>query len=103
LGAKAGAQYQGDGLSVTPTPEGARLVLDGSGRKLAYSRLHVVDAEGKELKARMKVTTAVRLAVLVEDEAAAYPVRIDSTFSDADRIWGLSRGPTKAAVDLGGK
>lgn len=25
LGAKAGAQYQGDGLSVVPTPEGARL------------------------------------------------------------------------------
>ena len=25
LGAKAGAQYQGDGLSVTPTPEGTRL------------------------------------------------------------------------------
>ena len=25
LGAKAGAQYQGDGLSVAPTPEGARL------------------------------------------------------------------------------
>ena len=25
LGAKAGAQYHGDGLSVTPTPEGARL------------------------------------------------------------------------------
>jgi hypothetical protein len=25
LGAKAGVQYQGDGLSVAPTPEGARL------------------------------------------------------------------------------
>ena len=25
LGAKAGAQYHGNGLSVTPTPEGARL------------------------------------------------------------------------------
>ncbi|MEK7706517.1 MAG: hypothetical protein AAB380_00770, partial [Verrucomicrobiota bacterium] len=25
LGAKAGVQYHGDGLSVTPTPEGARL------------------------------------------------------------------------------
>ena len=25
LGAKAGAQYNGDGLSVSPTPDGARL------------------------------------------------------------------------------
>ena len=65
---------------------GARLVLDGSGRKIAYSRLHVVDAEGKELTARMEVTTDTRLAVLVEDAAATYPVRIDPTFSDADWI-----------------
>ena len=65
---------------------GARLVLDGSGRKLAYSRLQVVDAEGKALTARMEVMTDTRLAVLVEDAAATYPVRIDPTFSDADWI-----------------
>ena len=35
---------------------GVSLVLDGSGRKLAYNRLHVVDAAGRELAARMEVT-----------------------------------------------
>ncbi len=34
---------------------GAQLVLDGSGRKLAYTRLQVVDATGRELAARMEV------------------------------------------------
>ena len=63
---------------------GARLVLDGSGRKIAYARLRVVDAAGTALTARLEVTTAARLAVLVEDAAAIYPVRIDPTFSDAD-------------------
>ncbi len=65
---------------------GARLVLDGSGRKIAYGRLHVVDAGGKELPAQMEVNAETRLAVLVEDAAAAYPVRIDPTFSDDDWI-----------------
>jgi hypothetical protein len=65
---------------------GARLVLDGSGRKIAYSRLQVVDARGKDLTARMEVTAERRLAVLVEDAAAAYPMRIDPTFSDEDWI-----------------
>ena len=93
---------------------GAQLVLDGSGRKLAYSRLRVVDATGKELAARLEVipvgdevtslkpdgefseraeeqslltsspTSGTRLAVVVADTAAVYPVRIDPTFSDAN-------------------
>ncbi len=63
---------------------GARLVLEGSGRKIAYARLRVVDAAGTVLTARLEVTTAARLTVLVEDAAAIYPVRIDPTFSDAD-------------------
>ncbi len=64
--------------------KGARLVLNGSGRKIAYARLRVVDAEGMALTARLDVTTETRLAVVVEDAAATYPVRIDPTFSDAD-------------------
>ncbi len=64
--------------------DGARLVLDGSGRKIAYTRLRVADAAGKALTARLEVMTAARLAVVVEDAAATYPVRIDPTFSDAD-------------------
>jgi len=64
--------------------KGAWLVLEGAGRALAYSRLRVVDAQGQELAARLEVATATRLAVVVDDAAAAYPVRIDPTFSDAD-------------------
>ena len=63
---------------------GVRLVLDGSGRKLAYSRLRVVDATGRELAARIEVPAPDRLAVVVADAHAVYPVRIDPTFSDAD-------------------
>jgi len=81
---------------------GARLTLDSSGRKLVYARLHVVDAGGNTLTARMKVTTEAGLAVLVEDGGAVYPVRIDPTFSDANwvsmgGIPGLS-GTVSAAV-----
>lgn len=65
---------------------GARLILEGSGRKIAYSRLHVTDATGRELAARIEVAGAGNLQVLVDDNDAAYPVRIDPTFSDADWI-----------------
>lgn len=65
---------------------GARLVLDGSGRKLAYNRLRVTDARGQELTARLEVTGDTRLAVVVDDVTAVYPLRIDPTFSDADWI-----------------
>jgi hypothetical protein len=120
------------GARAEPLVNGARLVLDGSGRKLAYNRLRVVDATGRELPARMEVAsgilpdvegahpaarnlaannakanlqatpesagleaptlrqaeipTATKLAVLVDDSNAVYPVRIDPTFSDADWV-----------------
>jgi hypothetical protein len=62
---------------------GARLTLEASGRALAYSRLRVEDATGRELTARLEVLSADRLAVSVADDNATYPVRIDPTFSDA--------------------
>ena len=65
---------------------GARLKLDGSGRALAYSRLRVEDATGRELRARLEVLSVDRLAVTVADANATYPVRIDPTFSDADWV-----------------
>ena len=43
------------GATIEPAPEGAQLVLENSGRKIAYSRLRVIDATGKELTARMEV------------------------------------------------
>jgi hypothetical protein len=44
------------GARVEPTAFGAQLVLEKSGRKIAYSRSRVTDATGKELTARMEVT-----------------------------------------------
>ena len=86
------------GAQVERTAAGAQLVLAESGRKIAYSRLRVTDAAGKELPARMEVTevaedsafrtphSALSLAIVVDDTAAAYPIRIDPTFSDANWI-----------------
>jgi hypothetical protein len=83
------------GAYVEQTAYGAQLVLNQSGRKIAYSRLKATDANGKELPARMQVAgnsalrtshSAIGLAVLVDDTDAVYPVRIDPTFSDANWI-----------------
>ena len=43
------------GAKVEPAAGGARLVLPNSRRKIAYSRLRVTDATGKELAARIEV------------------------------------------------
>src|SRR6266568_3611021 len=43
------------GAKVEPLADGAQLVLENSGRKIAYSRLRVTDATGKELRACMEV------------------------------------------------
>src|SRR5438552_3711962 len=102
LGARAGADYKGDGLAVTPNGEGAefgaRLVLGNSGRKIAYSRLHVVDAKGHELSARIEVHEP-SLCVFVDDTDAIYPIHIDPTFSDANWI-SLGGIPGANSVDI---
>jgi hypothetical protein len=63
---------------------GAKVILESSGRALAYGRLRVEDATGRELTARLEVLSAGRLTVRVADGNATYPVRIDPTFSDAN-------------------
>jgi hypothetical protein len=89
-----------NGTRAEVTANGARLVLNNSGRKLAYSRLRVVDARDRELAARLEVVYDHRLAVVVEDAGAAYPVRIDPTFSDANwvSLGGGTDGTVNAAV-----
>lgn len=74
------------GARAEAVAEGARLVLNQTGRKLAYNRLRVTDAAGKELLAKLEVISDSRFAVLVDDSNAAYPVRIDPTFSDANWV-----------------
>jgi hypothetical protein len=82
------------GASVESAALGAQVVLANSGRNIAYHRLKVTDANGRELPARMEVATAPDsklenqesdiLRMVVNDAEAVYPVRIDPTFSDAN-------------------
>jgi hypothetical protein len=74
------------GAQAAPAAYGAKVTIDGSRRELAYSRLHVTDAKGRQLAAKLEVLSPTRLAVCVDDAGAAYPVRIDPTFSDANWI-----------------
>ncbi len=95
------------GARAEAATDGAWLVLDNSMRKLAYSRLRVVDAEHRELVARLKVVSGDRLVVVVDDVAAVYPVRIDPTFSDANWVSmgglaGTDGTVYAAVVDAGG-
>ena len=98
-----------DGAAVKQRPGGAQLLMDHSGRKTDYHRLRVNDAAGRELPARMEVVEGgtAKLAVLVDDTAAVYPVRIDPTFSDANWSgmgqFGVANGAVSAvAVDGSG-
>jgi hypothetical protein len=82
------------GARVESAALGTKVVLENSGRRIAYDRLRVTDANGRELPARMEVATALEsdvrnpksesLRVVVDDVEAVYPVRIDPTFSDAN-------------------
>jgi len=76
------------GARVERSTDGVELVLEKSGRRIAYNRLLVTDAAGTELRARMEVAdnSSMSLAVMVDDTDAQYPIRIDPTFSDANWV-----------------
>ena len=61
------------GAQVEPTTYGARLVLANSRRKIAYSRLRVTDATGKELPARIEVASGI-----LPDVEGAHPAARNS-------------------------
>jgi trimeric autotransporter adhesin len=76
------------GARVEGAAYGAQLLLEKSGRKIAYGRLRATDANGKELPTRIQVrqNSSQSLAIVVDDSDAVYPVRIDPTFSDANWV-----------------
>jgi hypothetical protein len=74
------------GAMAQKSDHGVILVPQGSERRLAYHRLHVVDARNQELQATMAVESSERLTITVADAEATYPVRIDPTFSDEDWV-----------------
>lgn len=75
-----------EGARVESAIRHATLTFDKSRRKLAYSRLCVTDATGRELSASLEVLSTNRLVVRLVDTDALYPIRIDPTFSDADWV-----------------
>ena len=87
-----------EGATGQASPDGVRLTL-GSGRVLAYTRLHVTDGAGRELAAEMEVPSPGQLAIRVDDANAVYPVRIDPTFSDADWVSMNPGAPDSGVLD----
>ncbi len=74
------------GARVDQADYGIKLTLPNSGREIGYSKLHVTDANGRALSARLEGVGTDRIMVCVEDAGATYPVRIDPTFSDSDWV-----------------
>ena len=74
------------GAKAEPAPDGARIILEDRGRRLAYTRLSVADASGKNLDARIEFADAEKFSIVVNDAGAVYPLRIDPTFSDEDWV-----------------
>lgn len=88
-GGELRVQLEVSGADLEQNPSGVQLVLKESGRKIAYGRLQVNDATGRTLPAQMIVlgkTQTARLVLVVNDEEATYPVRIDPTFTDANWV-----------------
>jgi hypothetical protein len=74
------------GARAEPLANGARLVLEGSGRKLNYDRLRVTDATGKELPTRMEVVS--------ESARGSYPFIADQGNSTSQSARGLAQSKT---------
>ncbi len=75
-----------EGAACESIAEGVKLVLEGFGREIAYSKLKVTDDRGKEHTAMMHAASASMIEIVVADQGAAYPLRIDPTLSDADWV-----------------
>lgn len=68
------------------TEGGVGITFTKTGRHLAYHQLLVTDQLQNVLTARFHVADPSELQILVEDNNATYPIRIDPTFSDADWV-----------------
>jgi len=89
------------GAKLEPLADGAQLVLQNSRRKIAYSRLRVTDATGKELSARMEVLSVgdeVKSPKSVEGSrvgrvapCAPMPAAIGNDSETRDRAHGVTR------------
>jgi hypothetical protein len=90
-------RLQMEGAKVEAADQGVKLRLPASGRELAYSRLRVTDADGRELPAAFEVTPVGDLSITVDDAQATWPLRVDPTVASA--LW-VSMNDTLPGVDL---
>ena len=72
------------GATAKLSGDSIELSLKNSHRQLVYTNLHVTDALGKVVPARLAIHTASTIDIEVDDMLAAYPIRIDPTISDAN-------------------
>lgn len=72
-----------EGAAASGSGDQLSLRLD-SGRELTWHSLLVLDRSGAAVPATWTVADVGRVEIRVEDREAAYPLRIDPTFSDAD-------------------
>ena len=96
-------------LSPSLTEDGLAIELTTQGgvRTLRYGSLYAKDAAGRELPAYLAVA-ASRIAVLVEDSSAIYPIVVDplvtspSWTADGDQADALFGVPARTAGDVNG-
>ncbi len=80
-GGRGGVIALGGGLGAVVSADGraARLHPAGGGAGLRYTDLHVIDAAGRELPARLEAQGEA-LAIRFDDAGARYPVEVDPVF-----------------------
>jgi len=86
------------GAQVEPLADGAQLVLENSGRKIAYSRLRVTDATGKELTARVELEAGSTASDYEADVAAS---RQSAAVSNSEVAGALARRCYAPILDRG--
>jgi hypothetical protein len=72
-----------DGATLKTKDDGFSVALNHSQRTLTYDRLKVTDANNKTLPAHMQLLAQNKMAIVVDDSAAQYPLTIDPTVGDA--------------------
>ena len=76
------------------------LVDDRGETVLRYGELHVWDAEGRELEAELSTDEDQRLAILIDDEGARYPLTVDPILTSPAWIGQPNQDSTQYGVSV---
>jgi hypothetical protein len=96
------------GARVADSGAALRLTAE-SGRVLEYGSLHAIDARGEALRARLERRGADRIALVVDDRGAHYPITLDPLLSatadaqfEPDQVSALLGTSITSAGDVNG-